>query len=155
MIDEDAHQVVTDRPVYQHRRRCGVHAARETADRLRIPDLLPYLFDGVGDDVDRRPVGAATAGLKEKILEDLHPILSVPDLWVKLHPETALVEPRLLKGDDRDVGRLGRHGEALRDGEDGIAVAGPGPLLVGSTREERTVLLDQEIRAAVLPYLDG
>src|SRR5919205_1176351 len=154
MIDEDARQVVTDRPVYQHRRRRRVHAAGETADRLRIPNLLPYLFDSVGDDVDRRPVGAATAGLKEKILEDLHSILGVPDLRVKLYPETAPVEPRLLKSDDRDVRSLGRHGEALRDGEDGIAVAGPGPLLVGSIREERTVLLDQEIRATVLPDLD-
>src|SRR5215210_4988412 len=153
MIHEHARQVVAYGPVHEHRRRRRVHPTRETTYSLRASDLLPYLLDRIRDYVDRRPVGGAAAGLKEEVLEDLHPVLGVPDLRVELYPEEASL--RLLEGDDRDGRRLGGDLEALRDREDGVAVTRPRPLLFGSPGEEQPVLLYQQVRAAVLPDLDG
>src|SRR5215217_1266254 len=143
--------MVPDRPVYEHRCRRRVHTAGEAADRLCVADLLPYLLDGVGDDVDRRPIRRAAADFKEKVLQDLHPELGVPDLWMELHPIEAFT--RLLEGDNRDRRGLGGDGEALGRSEDGVAMTRPGQLLVGGIREEHTVLLDVQLRATVLPDL--
>src|SRR5215207_6965893 len=145
MIHEDAGEVIAYRPVYEHRRRRRVHAPREATDRLCIADLLPYLLDRVGDDVDRGPVGGAATRLEEEVLEDLHPVLSVPHLRVELHPE----------GDDRDGGRLGGDREAFGRSKDRVAVAHPRHLLVRRACEEEAMLLYAEVRAAVLPYLDS
>src|SRR5215210_8118003 len=153
MINEDAGEVIAYRPVYEHRRRRRVYPPREATDRLCIADLLPYLLDRVGDDVDRRPVRRATADLKEEVLEHLHPVLGVPHLRVELHPEEALL--RLLEGDDRDGGRLGGDREAFGRSKDRVAVAHPRHLLVRRAREEEAMLLYAEVRAAILPYLDG
>ncbi len=78
VVDEDARQVVADRPVDEHRRRRGVDPAGEPADGPRVTYLLPYPLDRVVDDVDRRPLRLAAAGLVEEVLEDLHPVLRVP-----------------------------------------------------------------------------
>src|SRR3990170_984405 len=153
MIHEDAREVVAYRPVDEHSRRRRVHAPRKAADRPRATYLLPYLLDRVGDDVDRRPLGGAATGLEEEVLENLHPVLGVPDLRVELHPEKALL--RLLEGDDRDGGRLGRDRKAFGRGKDCIAVARPRHLLVWGAGEEEAVLLYAEVRATVLPDLDG
>src|SRR5918998_2325050 len=153
MIHEDAREVVAYRPVDEHRRRRRVHAPRKAADRPRASYLLPYLLDRVGDDVDRSPLGGAATGLEEEVLEDLHPVLGVPDLRMELHPEKALL--RLLEGDDRDGGRLGRDRKAFGRGKDRVTVARPRHLLVGRPGEEQPMLLYAEVRAAVFPDLDG
>ena len=87
VVDEDARQIVADGPVDEHRRRRRVDPAGEPADGPRVSDLVPYPLDRVGDDVDRRPLGLAAAGLVEEVLEDLHPVLRVPDLGMELDPE--------------------------------------------------------------------
>src|SRR5919107_3414100 len=153
MIHEDAREVVAYRPVDEHRRRRRVHAPREATDRLCAADLLPYLLDRVGNDVDRCPVGRAATRLEEEVFEDLHPVLGVPHLRVELHPEEALL--RLLEGDDRDGGRLGGDREAFGWGKDRVAVAHPRHLLFRCIREEEAMLLYAEVRAAVLPDLNG
>ena len=153
VVDEDAGQVVPDGPVHEHRRRRRIDPAGEPAHRPRVPDLLPYPLYRIGDDVDRRPLGLAAAGLVQEVLEYLHPVLRVPDLGMELDPEASFV--RVLEGDDGHRRGLGRDLEALRDGENGVPVARPGLLLVRRAGEEALVALDQQIRAAVLPDLDG
>ena len=153
VVDEDARQIVADGPVDEHRRRRGIDPAGEPADGPRLSDLVPYPLDRVGNDVDRRPLGPAAAGLEEEVLEDLHPVLRVPDLGMELDPETALLP--VFERDDGDRGRLGGDLEAFREGEDGVSVARPGLLLVGRAGEEALVALDDQVGAAVLPDLDG
>ena len=103
----------------------------------RLP--APYPLDGVVDDVYRRPLRLALAGLEEEVLEYLQPVLRVAHLGVELNPVTAPFA--LLEGDDRDGGRLGCCLEALGDGEDRVAVARPGLLLVRGAGEEAVVAL--------------
>src|SRR5215207_9097042 len=153
VIHEDAGEVIAYRSVYEHRRRRRVYPPREATDHLCIADLLPYLLDRLSDDVDRGPVGGAATRLEEEVLEDLHPVLGVPHLRVELHPKEALL--RLLEGDDRDGGCLGGDREAFGRGKDRVAVAHPRHLLVRYIREEEAMLLYAEVRAAVLPDLDG
>src|SRR5918998_953758 len=153
MVHEHARQIIADGPVYDHGSGRGIHPAGETADGPGVSDLLPYRLDRVVDDVDWRPLRPALARLEEEVLEDLQPVVRVADLGVELHPEAPLLA--LLEGDDRDGGRLGGDLEALGGGEDGVAVARPGLLLVRGAREEAVVAPHDYVRAAVLPDLDG
>src|SRR5215218_4744425 len=118
-----------------------------------IAAVLPYPLYSVGDNVDRRPLGLAAAGLVQEVLEDLHPVLRVPDFGMELDPITPLLP--VFERDNRDRRRLGRYLETIGDGEDGVAVAGPGFLFVGCAGEEAFVALDNQVGAAVLPDLDG
>ena len=77
VVHEDARQVVADRPVDEHRGGGGVDPAGEPADGLGVAYLLPYPLDGVVDDVYRRPLRLALAGLEEEVLEYLQPVLRV------------------------------------------------------------------------------
>src|SRR5918998_1044638 len=153
MVHEHARQIIADGPVYDHGSGRGIHPAGEPADGPRAAYLLPYLLDGVVDDVDRRPLRLARGGLEEEVLEDLQPVVRVADLGVELHPVAALFA--LLEGDDRDGGRLGGDHEAVGGGENGVAVARPGLLLVRGAREEAIVAPHDYGRAAVLPDLAG
>ena len=148
VVDEDARQIVTDGPVDEHRRRRRIDPAGESADGPCLSDLFSYPLDRVGNDVDRRPLGPAAAGLVEEVLEDLHPVLCVPDLGMELDPETSLLP--VFERDDWDRGCLGRDLEAFREGEDGVSVAHPGLLLVGRAGEEALVALDDQVGTTVL-----
>src|SRR5215218_7619464 len=152
VVDEDARQIVADGPVDEHRRRRRIDPAGEPADGPCLSDLFSYPLDRVGNDVHRRPLGPAAASLVEEVLEDLHPVLCVPDLGMELDPVTPLLP--VFERYDWDRGCLGRNLEAFRDGEDSVSVARPGLLLVGRAGEEALVALDDQVGATVLPDLD-
>ncbi len=61
VVDEDAGELVADRAVDERGGDGGVDAAGERADDAPVADLLPDAEDGVGDEVARGPVAAATA----------------------------------------------------------------------------------------------
>jgi hypothetical protein len=153
VVDEDAGQVVADGPVHEHRRRRRIDPAGEAADGPGIPYLLPYPLHSVGDDVDRRPLRLAAARLVQEVLEDVHPVLRVPDFRVELHPVASLFH--VLEGDDGHRRGFGRYLEAFGEGEDGVAVARPDLLLVGGAGEEAFLVFHDQVGAAVLPDLDG
>src|SRR5215207_8923397 len=153
VVDEDARQIVADGPVDEHRRRRRIDPTGEPTYSPCAADLFSYPLDRVGNDVDRSPLGSAAAGLVEEVLEDLHPVLCMPDFGMELDPEAPF--PWVLERDNRDRGSLGSDLETFRDGEDGVSVARPGLLLVGCSGEEAIVALDDQIRAPVLPDLDG
>src|SRR5829696_7494233 len=125
----------------------------EPADGPCVAYLFSYPPDSVGNDVDRRPLGPAAAGLVEEVLEDLHPVLCMPDLGMELDPETPLLS--VFERDNWNRGCLGGNLVAFRDGEDSVSVARPGLLLVGCAGEEALVALDDQVGATVLPDLDG
>src|SRR4028119_356473 len=150
VVHKDARKVVPDGPVDEHGRRRGVDPAGEAADGPPVADLPPYPLDGVGDDVDGCPVRLAAARLEEEVLEDLHPVLGMPDLRVELDADAPPAPRWLLEGDDRDRRRFRGHPEALGGGEDRVAVAGPRLLLVRRAGEEDVMVLDYQVRAAVL-----
>src|SRR5919112_5940862 len=100
VVDEDARQIVANGPVHEHRRRRRIDPAGEPADGPCVAYLFPYPLDRVGNDVDRRPLGPAAAGLVEEVLEDLHPVLCMPDFGMELDPEASF--PGVLERDNRD-----------------------------------------------------
>src|SRR5829696_5598775 len=151
--DEDARQIVADGPVDEHRRRRRIDPAGEPADGPCVAYLFSYPLDSVGNDVDRRPLGPAAAGLVEEVLEHLHPVLCVPDLGLELDPEAPLFG--VLERDNWNRGCLGSNLETFRYGEDSVSVASPGLLLVGRAGEEALVAIDDQVRATVLPDLDS
>ena len=61
VIDEDARQLISDRPMHEQRRDRRVDAARERAEHLGVADLIADRVDGALDDVRRRPVGQQPA----------------------------------------------------------------------------------------------
>ncbi len=122
-VDEDAGQLVADRPVQQGRHHRRVDTARQTENDLVLADPRAHLGDRRVDDIGRGPLRAATADLVQEAREDRRALQRVRDLGMKLQA----VDMALLvghAGDRRAVGA--RHQlEPGRHFGDAVAVRHP------------------------------
>ena len=151
MIDEDAGQPGSDRPLDQRGRDCRVDSAGQAADRAAVADLLGDRGDLLVDDAAHGPGRAAARG-REEMAQDLHAMLAVHDLRVELH---AVEAPALILGSGhrRRAGPR-RDGESRRRRGAGVAVRHP-HLLAGRQAVEQHSAggrpgADLELRGAVL-----
>jgi hypothetical protein len=127
VVDEDARELVADRPVDEQRRHGGVHAAREAADDLLVPHLRADALELLLDDGRGAPRQVARADVAEERPEHVLAERGVDHLGVVLDAVDAALD-----GLERRHGRRGRgrqRGEARRRGEDRVAVRHPAGLL--------------------------
>ena len=95
VVDEDAGQLVADRPLHERRGHCRVDAAGQPADHALVADLRADPLDLLLDDVDHRPGRPAAGDVVEEVLEHLLAVRGVQHLGVELHPgQTPRARPR-------------------------------------------------------------
>ena len=95
VVDEDAGELVADRPVHEQRRDRGVDAAGEAAEHALAADLRADALDLLLDDGGGRPRGRRAGDLVEEVLQQLLAVRRVHDLRVELHAvERGARDPR-------------------------------------------------------------
>ena len=138
VVDQDAGELVADRPAEERCDHGGVDTARQAADHPVAADPPPDLFDLCRGEVVEPPVPGAAAGLDEKISEDRAARWGVRDLRVEL--QTVDGQRTMADGGERAGGRSGEWHEILRDAVDLVAVAHPDIRLRGHPGEERRLV---------------
>ena len=151
VIDEDAGELVADRPVHERRRGCRIDAAGEAAHDPRVPDLRPDPIDLLGDHRSGRPMLGAAGDLTQEAVEDLRPVRRVRPGRMELDPVQASLD--VLAGGHRRAGAPGQHLESLRRLEDRVAVAHPALLLRRQPGEQPAAAREGELRPAELARL--
>ena len=152
VVDEDAGELLADRPVDEQRRDRGVDPAGEAADHPPLPHLGPDLRHLLFDHRLRRPLLLAAGDVAQEAGEDLGPIRGVDNLGVELDP----VEPAVgvLAGGHWRTGTGRQRGEPLGRLEDRIAMAHPAVLLLRHPAEQLPATVAQgEVGPPELPRL--
>ena len=148
MIDKEASQLIADGLVHERRSHGGVHATGQSADDLRVADLLANLLDLLVHDGPGGPRGRNARTLVQEVLQRVLTELGVTHLGVPLQA----VEATLARLESRDGGlsRRRSNGEALGRTLDGIAVAHPHDLVVGGTAEQAGLTGNRSLGMPVL-----
>ena len=134
VVDEDARQLVADRPVDEQRGDRRVDATRQPAEHALGPDLRTDALHLLLDHRGRSPSGRRTGDAVEEVLEHRLAVRRVHDLGMELHAVQAAL--RGLERRHRRGGRARRHLCALGRRRHGVAMAHPAHLLLGKPREE-------------------
>ena len=85
VVDVNAGQAVGDRLLNQRRRDRAVHAARQSAKHLSVPDLFADFFHAFGDKIAYRPTFLDFANGIQKVFEYLPAVFRMIDLGMKLY----------------------------------------------------------------------
>ncbi len=123
IIDEDAGQLIADRPVQQggyHRR---VDTAGKTQHHLGVTHLLADLADALLDDLARSPERLAATDLKQKTLDDALTLTGMGHLGVEL--QTVEVAFFIRHAGHGCVLGFTNHLESRRQGVDPVAMTHP------------------------------
>ena len=148
MVDEDARQLVADRPVHEQGSDRRVDAAGERAEHALVADLGSNALDLLLDHRGRCPRRHRSRHLVEEVLEHVLSVRGVDDLGVELHT----VEPALGVLEGRD-GRVLRRRDDPRAGgrrDDRVAVRHPDRLVVRQRREQLAAARRAKLGAAEL-----
>ena len=110
VVDVDAGEPVTDRPLHERGGDGGVDPAGQRAQRPAVADLRADPLDLLLDDVGHRPGRLEAGDVEQEVLEHRLPVRGVPHLGVELDAGELAVD--VLERGDRRTGRRRRDGEA-------------------------------------------
>ena len=123
VVDQDAGELIADRPAEQGCHHGGVHATGETTDHPVAAHSLPQRVDHRGGEVVEPPGTRAAAGGLEEVGEDLPAGRRVGDLGMELKPEHR--QAPVPDGRQRAGGRAGQRQEFVAQTVHLVAMAHP------------------------------
>ena len=151
MVHEDAGELLADGTSTQGCDHRGVNAARQAQDDAGIAYLLANLSNLLLHDVVHGPRGLKASNVEQEVGEQLLAMRGVTHLGMELRGVDALART-LHGGHGAHVGGSG-DSEALGHNADGVAVAHPNALLLGSAVEQLRGALAVQVGMAVLAHL--
>ena len=107
----------------QRRGHGAVHSARKTANHAVFAHLLAHARHFLIQKIRHGPTASATAGLLQKVAQNVHATWSVRDLGMKLHAPKFL--RAMFHGRGRTRRRASKHFKIIRQASDLVAVAHP------------------------------
>ena len=152
VVDEDAHQPVTDGAVHQGGRDRRVDAAAQAAQHAAIAHLLADLLDRDRGEVLHVPVGGAAADAEQEVLQDGPAVLRVHHLGMKL--EAVETPPAVGEGGNGGIGGVGDDRPAVGQGGHPVAVAHPHVVAVAGRDAGKQVgaVVDLEVGKSILAF---
>ncbi len=87
VVNEHTGQLITDRPVNQHRHYRGVYTAAEGAEHFFVADFVLDILDGILNKGFHRPFAFTAANLVQEVRDHLIPVHGVAYLRMELHRE--------------------------------------------------------------------
>ena len=153
-IDENTVEVPADRPVEQHRRHRGIHAARKPQNDPFVADAPAQLLHGRFHETLGRPALRAAADADHKIAEQLSAVGRVVNLRMELNAPRALaLHP---EGGHGNVGRTGDQSIGGRHRSNRVAVRHPDLRGHGNTGQQRIGrIADRQHRTSVFAARSG
>ena len=141
VVDEDAGELLADRPVHERGGGGRVDPAGEPADHAAVADLGADPLDLLVDHRGRRPLLLAARDLAQEPLQDRLAVRGMDHLGMELDA----VEPALgvLAGGDRRARAGGEGAEPRRRLVDAVAMAHPALLRLWEARHQPTALVEQ------------
>ena len=148
VVDEDAGQLITDRPLQKSCHHAAVHAAGEAADHPVVSHLLSDPIALGVEKLAHSPVAGAAADAEQEVAENVHAVRRVGDFGMELNaPDRAFTMP------DRREGTGLRGGDRLEPlGQSGdlVAVTHPDRCSFGNSGEEALVVENLQLSPSVL-----
>ena len=139
VVDEDAGQLLADRPVQQHCRNGAVHSAGHGAEHRLVAYFLAQSLYLLVDEARHDPIALAGADIKEKSFEYLLAVLRVHDLGMELNGVDFLFV--VFHRGARAVARDGCHPIALGQSAYIVGMAHPADArILGDVPEQTAVL---------------
>ncbi len=152
IIDEDAGELITDRPVRQRRRNRGIHAAAQRTDDSLLADLFTDLPNRGLDIGLHGPGRFAAANSVDEVAENFRSFRRVRHFWMELQAiDPALGIVPLHRRNGRVV-RMRDRSKSRRHPFDAIAMRHPhGSRPIGTDSfEEILGIVDRQIGSAIL-----
>ncbi len=136
IVDEDARQLIANRPMDQRRGHARIHTAAQPQDDAVRTHLTPDLLRRLLDVVPHRPVLPAATYAVHEVREDLPPLRRVHHFRVELDAEVPAL--RMFDGGVTGVLRRSHHHEILRKPGELVSMRVPDLQLAWQPLEQRT-----------------